>query len=39
MQLLTQVMGVFINVGSIPVVYQMVFVRPRQAWPGSLLMR
>lgn len=28
-QLLTQVMGVFINVGSIPVVYQMVFVKPR----------
>ncbi|TYP72004.1 hypothetical protein [Paenibacillus methanolicus] len=27
-QLLTQIMGVFINVGSIPVVYQMVFVRP-----------
>jgi hypothetical protein len=28
-QLLTQIMGVFINVGSIPVVYQMVFVKPR----------
>lgn len=29
-QLLTQIMGVFINVGSIPVVYQMVFVKPRK---------
>ncbi|HZG86034.1 hypothetical protein [Paenibacillus sp.] len=29
-QLLTQIMGVFINVGSIPVVYELVFVRPRQ---------
>ncbi|WP_216651809.1 hypothetical protein [Paenibacillus sp. NEAU-GSW1] len=28
-QLLTQIMGVFINVGSIPVVYQMVFVKPQ----------
>jgi hypothetical protein len=28
-QLLTQIMGVFINVGSIPVVYQMVYVRPQ----------
>lgn len=28
-QALTQIMGVFINVGSIPVVYQMVFVKPR----------
>lgn len=28
-QLLTQIMGVFINVGSIPVVFQMVFVKPR----------
>ncbi|WP_424767880.1 hypothetical protein [Paenibacillus sp. sgz302251] len=27
-QMLTQIMGVFINVGSIPVVYQMVFVDP-----------
>lgn len=28
-QFLTQIMGVFINVGSIPVVYQMVFVKPQ----------
>ena len=28
-QLLTQIMAVFINVGSIPVVYGMVFVKPR----------
>lgn len=28
-QMLTQIMGVFINVGSIPVVYQMVFVKPQ----------
>ncbi|MDD9268341.1 hypothetical protein ACFPES_14975 [Paenibacillus sp. GCM10023248] len=28
-QMLTQIMGVFINVGSIPVVYQMVFVNPQ----------
>ena len=28
-QLLTQIMAVFINVGSIPVVYQMVFVKPQ----------
>lgn len=28
-QLLTQIMGVFINVGSIPVVYQMVFIKPQ----------
>lgn len=28
-QLLTQIMGVFINIGSIPVVYQMVFVKPQ----------
>lgn len=34
-QLLTQIMGVFINVGSIPVVYQMVFVKPQ---PGMALL-
>ncbi|MBB3109614.1 hypothetical protein FHS18_001677 [Paenibacillus phyllosphaerae] len=34
-QLLTQIMGVFINVGSIPVVYQMVFVKPQ---PGMSLL-
>lgn len=34
-QLLTQMLCVFINVGSIPVVYQMVFVRPR---PGMSLL-
>jgi hypothetical protein len=28
-QLLTQIMGAFINVGSIPVIYQMIFVKPR----------
>jgi hypothetical protein len=28
-QLLTQIIGVFINVGSIPVVFQMVFMKPR----------
>jgi hypothetical protein len=28
-QLLTQILGVFINVGAIPVVYQMVFVKPQ----------
>ncbi|OAS21243.1 hypothetical protein [Paenibacillus oryzisoli] len=28
-QILTQIMGVFINVGSIPVVYQMVLVKPQ----------
>jgi hypothetical protein len=28
-QFLTQIMSVFINVGSIPVVYQMVFVKPQ----------
>jgi len=28
-QLLTQILSVFINVGSIPVVYQLVFVKPR----------
>ncbi|WP_138750886.1 hypothetical protein [Paenibacillus sinopodophylli] len=35
-QLLTQIMGVFINVGSIPVVYQMVFVKPQQGMQGLL---
>ncbi len=30
-QLLTQLLGVFINVGSIPVVYQMVFARPQSS--------
>lgn len=34
-QLLTLILCVFINVGSIPVVYQMVFVRPR---PGMSLL-
>ncbi|WP_235549691.1 hypothetical protein [Paenibacillus sp. Soil766] len=28
-QFFTQIMGVFINVGSIPVVYQMIFVKPQ----------
>ncbi|WP_274363669.1 hypothetical protein [Paenibacillus thermotolerans] len=28
-QILTQIMGVFINVGSIPVVYQIVFAKPQ----------
>lgn len=28
-QVLTQIMGVFINVGAIPVVYQMAFVKPQ----------
>ncbi|MCC2683650.1 MAG: hypothetical protein K0R75_549 [Paenibacillaceae bacterium] len=28
-QLLTQIMGVFINFGAVPVVYQMVFIKPR----------
>ncbi|RAP77697.1 hypothetical protein [Paenibacillus montanisoli] len=30
-QALTQIMGVFINVGSIPVVYHLAFVKPRPA--------
>ncbi|CAM4394246.1 hypothetical protein FHS16_001952 [Paenibacillus endophyticus] len=34
-QLLTQLMGVFINVGSIPVVYQLVYVKPQ---PGMNLL-
>ncbi|MGO4545022.1 hypothetical protein AB4Z29_09490 [Paenibacillus sp. 2TAB23] len=34
-QVLTQLMGVFINVGSIPVVYQMVYVKPQ---PGMNLL-
>jgi len=29
-QLLTQILGVFINVGSIPVVYEMVFAKPQR---------
>ena len=35
-QLLTQIMGVFINVGSIPVVYQIVFVKPQPGMSGLL---
>ncbi len=36
-QLLTQIMGGFINVGSIPVVYHLVFVKPRSSRISMLL--
>ncbi|XEC95754.1 hypothetical protein AB6A23_04055 [Paenibacillus tarimensis] len=35
-QLLTQILGVFINVGSIPVVYHIVFVKPQPGMSGLL---
>lgn len=35
-QLLTQIMGAFINVGSIPVVYHLAFVKPRPKMEGLL---
>jgi len=35
-QLLTLIMGVFINVGSIPVVYNLAFVKPRPGLSGLL---
>lgn len=36
-QLLTQIMGAFINVGSISVVYHLAFVKPREAGMSKLL--
>ncbi|MEK8129058.1 hypothetical protein WMW72_14230 [Paenibacillus filicis] len=36
-QLLTQIMGAFINVGSIPVVYHLAFVKPRPDGIAGLL--
>lgn len=35
-QVLTLIMGVFINVGSIPVVYNLAFVKPRPGFAGLL---